>query len=126
AVTLIALWWWCLALSLHFFPVASFFLSMFFVGFTVLNPIERAIDGPILIHERHSRSITYTTFVWLLRPGTGRCWILTCNCRCASLRAFCTVVRLTPAMAAILSIGQSHTPCLLTSPDTMQRTARSP
>src|SRR5258708_30702074 len=91
--------------------------------FTELDPLRGAADGPRLIHAAHWLQAISTRFGRLLRPGTGRSVILMWCRRRASCIVVCTVVRHTPARAAILSIGRSHTPCPLTSPANMHRTA---
>jgi hypothetical protein len=40
--------------------------------FTTLDPMRRAADGPRDNQTSHSRELTRTTLVRLLRPGTGR------------------------------------------------------
>jgi hypothetical protein len=99
--------------------VASFFLTVLFVALTKLffarkknggelDPIRRAADGPRRIQISHSREMISTTLVRLLRPRCGRSVIFMCPSRRASCMVVCTVVRHTPASAAILSIGRSR------------------
>ena len=92
--------------------------------FIELDPMRSAMAGARINHLVHSRDVISTKFGRFLRPGTGRSVILIWFSRRASCIAVCTVVRQTPARAAILSIGRSHTPRFFISVATMNRTAR--
>ncbi len=54
--------------------VTRFLKSVFFVGLTIfgkLDPIRRAVDGPRLIHLRHSSEMISITLGKLLRLAAG-------------------------------------------------------
>lgn len=74
----------------------------------------------------HALATIVMTLVRFFRPGRGRSSTMMCSLLLALRMAFCTVVRLTPATAAIRSIGRSQQLLRFTSWATTQSAARSP
>ena len=80
---------------------------------------------PIRIQAIHSGLTIRTRLVRLLCPRRRRSWTVTRLRRRASRRAFLTVVRHVPALAAMVSMCRPQTPWWRTSSETIRRAAIS-
>ena len=82
-------------------------MNLLFVALKFLYPPPSPLS---FSQADHSGEMTLRTFVKLGRPGRRRSRAKMRPCALAALSAFWTVVRLTPARAAMASIGSVRTP----------------
>jgi hypothetical protein len=82
-------------------------MNLLFVALKFLYPPPSLLS---FSQAAHSGEMTLRTFVKLGRPGRRRSRAKMRPCVLAALNAFCTVVRLTPAKAAIASVRGQLSP----------------